>query len=318
MSEIFGVCAVAAVVAVPTLYLVQRWAQGGQFKKDDVRIDGKVVVITGANTGIGRETALDLAKRGGRVYLACRDLTKADTARMEIIHQSGNKSVFTKHLDLTSFESIRKFVDEFKKCESKLHILINNAGVMAIPNRQTTKDGLEMQIGTNHFGHFLLTVLLLDTIKASAPARIINVSSLAHKFGKIHRDDLQLEKSYSRWGSYGQSKLANILFTRQLAKRLQGTNVTVNALHPGAVATELGRHLGILHYLALPMQSFVKTPKSGAQTSIMLAVDPDLDEVSGKYFVDCAVAAESKEAQCDDTAEWLWKTSKEITKLKAN
>lgn len=189
---------------------------------------------------------------------------------------------------------------------------------MALGNRETTKDGLEMQIGTNHFGHFLLTNLLLDTIKASAPARIINVSSLAHKFGKIHRDDLQLEKSYNRWTSYGQSKLANILFTRELAKRLRGTNVTVNSLHPGAVATELGRHMGFLQYLALPIRIFVKTPKSGAQTTIFLAVDPDLDTVSGRYFVDCAVATESKAAQCDDTAEWLWKISEEITKLNAN
>lgn len=143
---------------------------------------------------------------------------------------------------------------------------------MAIPKRQTTKDGLEMQIGTNHFGHFLLTNLLLDVIKASAPARIINVSSLAHKFGKINRADIQLEKSYSRWPAYGQSKLANILFTRELAKRLKGTNVTVNSLHPGAVRTELGRHLGILHYLALPFQALVKTPKSGAQTQVGLFI----------------------------------------------
>lgn len=200
-----------------------------------------------------------------------------------------------------------------------MHILINNAGVMAIPNRLTTKDGFELQIGTNHFGHFLLTNLLLDTIKASAPARIINVSSLAHKFGKIHRDDLQLEKgSYTRWVSYGQSKLANILFTRELAKRLNGTNVTVNSLHPGAVATELGRHLGILHYIALPFQALVKTPKSGAQTSIMLAVDPDLEKVTGKYFVDCAIATESKAAQCDETAAWLWEVSERITKLNTN
>lgn len=186
---------------------------------------------------------------------------------------------------------------------------------MSIPDRQTTKDGLEMQIGTNHFGHFLLTNLLLDMLKASAPSRIINVSSLAHKFGKINRDDIQLEKSYSRWPAYGQSKLANILFTRELAKRLNGTNVTANSLHPGAVKTELGRHLGILHYVALPVQMFVKSPKSGAQTTIYLAVDPDLENVSGKYFADCAISAESKGAQDDETAEWLWKASEKIVKL---
>lgn len=187
---------------------------------------------------------------------------------------------------------------------------------MAIPERQTTKDGLEMQIGTNHFGHFLLTNLLLDLLKASAPARIINVSSLAHKFGKIHRDDIQLEKSYARWPAYGQSKLANVLFTRELAKHLKGTNVTANSLHPGAVRTELGRHLGILHYIALPFQFLVKTPKSGAQTTIMLAVDPGLDNVTGRYFADCAIAEETKDAQCDETAQWLWEASERITQLK--
>lgn len=187
---------------------------------------------------------------------------------------------------------------------------------MSIPNRQLTKDGLEMQIGTNHFGHFLLTNLLLDMLKASAPSRIITVSSLAHKFGRINRDDIQMEHTYSRWPAYGQSKLANILFTRELAKRLKGTKVTANSLHPGAVKTELGRHLGILHYLALPVQMLVKTPKSGAQTTIMLAVDPDLDDVSGKYFADCAIACESQAAQDDETAAWLWEASEQITKLK--
>lgn len=132
---------------------------------------------------------------------------------------------------------------------------------MSISERLTTKDGLELQIGTNHFGHFLLTNLLLDMLKASAPSRIINVSSHAHKFGKINRDDIHLVKSYSRWGAYGQSKLANVLFTRELAKRLKGTNVTANSLHPGAVKTELARHLGFLQYLALPMVFLVKKPK---------------------------------------------------------
>lgn len=201
----------------------------------------------------------------------------------------------------------------FKKRETNLHILINNAGVMAINDRQTTKDGLEMQIGTNHFGHFLLTNLLLDTIKKSAPARIINVSSIGHKWGGINRDDLQSEKSYSKWPAYFKSKLANVLFTRELAKRLEGTNVTANSLHPGAVQTELARHLKLIQYLALPFQVFTKTPKSGAQTSIMLAVDPNLKDVTGKYFSDCAVTQESKRAKSDKTAAWLWEVSERIT-----
>lgn len=185
---------------------------------------------------------------------------------------------------------------------------------MACP-RSTTADGLELQIGTNHFGHFLLTNLLLDLLKASAPSRIINVSSLAHKFGKINREDLNSEKSYQKWGAYGQSKLANILFTRELAKRLAGTGVVANSLHPGSVNTELTRHLTLLSFVFLPFRILFKTPKAGAQTQLALALDPDLEKVSGKYFSDCKVAQETKEAQCDDTAEWLWKKSEEVTGL---
>lgn len=188
---------------------------------------------------------------------------------------------------------------------------------MAINDRQVTQDGLEMQIGTNHFGHFLLTNLLLDTIKTSAPARIINVSSIGHKWGKINRNDLQYEKSYSKWPAYFQSKLANVLFTRELANRLKGTNVTANSLHPGAVKTELARNLAIIRFVALPFQVFTKTPKSGAQTSIMLAVDPNLEDVTGKYFADCAVTKESAAAQNDETAAWLWEVSEKITGLNA-
>lgn len=187
---------------------------------------------------------------------------------------------------------------------------------MTFKNRETTKDGLELHIGTNHFGHFLLTNLLLDRIKSSAPARIINVSSIGHLWGSINRDDLQCEKSYSKFSAYFHSKLANVLFTRELANRLRGTKVTVNSLHPGAVRTEIGRNLTIMHYVGFPLHPFTKSAKSGAQTSIMLAVDPELDAVTGKYFVDCAVAEESKAAQCDDTATWLWEVSERITGLK--
>lgn len=194
-----------------------------------------------------------------------------------------------------------------------MHILINNAGVALIQERRTTKDGLEMQIGINHFGHFLLTNLLLDTIKNSAPARIITVSSLAHIFGSIDRDDLQMKKSYFRWAAYAQSKLANILFTRKLAKRLRGTNVTANSLHPGIVDTEIYDNFNVLDRLLFPPRIFMKTPKSGAQTSIMLAVDPDVANVSGKYFADCAIATESLAAQSDKTAAWLWHESERVT-----
>ena len=202
--------------------------------KTDSRIDGKVVIITGANSGIGKETAIDLAKRGGKIYIACRDQTRGEEALTEIRAASKSENVFILHLDLASLDSVREFSRKFHELESKLHILINNAGVMACP-KSFTKDGFEMHFGTNHLGHFLLTNLLLDVLKAAAPSRIIIVSSLFHIVGKIRKNNLNGESFYFRWFQYASSKLANIMFTRELAKRLEGTGVTVNALHPGKV-----------------------------------------------------------------------------------
>lgn len=216
--------------------------------------------MTGCNTGIGKETVLELAHRGATVYMACRNMVKCEEARKEIIKATGNRNIFSSQLDLSSMASIRSFatrlyqviqyqlinlttiLHRFMSEESKLHILINNAGIMDCP-RMLTKDGFEMQIGVNHMGHFLLTLLLLDVLKATAPSRIVVVSSLAHRFGTIKQHDLNSEKSYSRKFAYAQSKLANVLFTRELAKRLTGSGVTVNALHPGVVDTELIRYM---------------------------------------------------------------------------
>lgn len=211
--------------------LIRIWMQGGQFKKD-TRIDGKVVIITGANSGIGKETAIDLAKRGGKIYIACRDVKRGEDALREIREKSESEKVHFLQLDLASLDSVREFAKRFHELESQLHILINNAGVMAMP-RATTKDGFEMQLGTNHLGHFLLTNLMVDILKASAPSRVVVVSSILHRIGTIKKDDLNSEKSYWKWTVYGQSKLANVLFARELSKRLQGTGVTANSLHPG-------------------------------------------------------------------------------------
>lgn len=210
---------------------IRFWMQGGQYKKD-VRIDGKIVIITGANSGIGKETAIDLARRGGKIYIACRDIKRGEDALIEIREKSGSTNVHFLQMDLASMDSIREFSRRFHSVENNLHILINNAGIMACP-KALTKDGFEMQLGTNHLGHFLLTNLLLDLLKASAPSRVVVVSSCLHQIGRIKKDDLNSEKSYWKWTVYGQSKLANILFAKELARRLQGTGVTVNALHPG-------------------------------------------------------------------------------------
>ena len=212
--------------------------------KSQARLDGKTVIVTGGNTGIGLETAVDLAKRNARVILACRSVERGERAAVEVRKRSGNDNVVFVQLDLASLDSVRKCAAKILEEEPQIDILINNAGVMALPERKLTKDGFEMQFGTNHLGHFLFTNLLLDRIKESPKARIVNVSSIGHSLGKLDFNNLNSECSYSQWTAYGTSKLANILFTRGLVKRLEGTGVTANVLHPGAINTELGRNLG--------------------------------------------------------------------------
>lgn len=283
----------------------------------NTRITDKVVVITGANTGIGKENAIDHASRGAKVYIACRDISRGEEALKEIRRLSGSNNVHFLQLDLASIESIREFSQKFHSIESQLHILINNAGVMACP-KGFTKDGFEMQLGTNHLGHFLLTNLLLDLIKASSPSRIVVVSSEGHRLSDINKNDLMFEKFYSKYKAYGQSKLANILFAKELAKRLEGTGVAVNSLHPGVVKTELGRHMNatLRKYIVEPLFTpFFKTPWEGAQTQIRLAVDPELENVTGKYFSDCKEKTPSRDARNDETATWLWNKSAELVKL---
>ena len=225
-----------------SLYLIRKYMVGAACKSK-AKLDGKTVIITGANTGIGLETAVDLAKRNARVILACRSVERGETAAVEVRKRSGNDNVVFVQLDLASLDSVRKFAAKILEEEPRIDILINNAGVMALPERKLTQDGFEMQFGTNHLGHFLLTYLLLNHIKEAPSARIVNVSSMGHSFGKIDFNNLNSERSYSQWGAYGTSKLANILFTRSLAKCLQGTGITANVLHPGAIDTELGRNL---------------------------------------------------------------------------
>ncbi|XP_063231591.1 retinol dehydrogenase 13-like isoform X2 [Bacillus rossius redtenbacheri] len=295
---------------------------GGKSFSSDVRADGKVVVVTGANTGIGKETVRELAKRGAHVVMACRDLAKCEKAREEIVFETLNKYVYCRHCDLASQKSIRTFVKQFEKEHDKLNILINNAGVMWCPQSKT-EDGIEMQLGVNHMGHFLLTNLLLDRLKAGAPSRIVNVSSIAHERGSINVEDLNSEKEYSKQKAYSQSKLANVLFTRELAKRLQGSGITVTAVHPGIVDTELIRHMGFFNstfssiFLRPLMWMFIKSPKQGAQTSLYAALDESLQKVSGKYFSDCAEKEPAPQATDDSMAQWLWKVSEKWTRLGA-
>ncbi|XP_008394756.1 retinol dehydrogenase 12, like [Poecilia reticulata] len=281
----------------------------------DVRLDGQTAVITGANTGIGKETAIDLAKRGARVILACRDMEKAQTALTEVIKSSGNDNVICMKLDLSDSKSIREFANNVQQNEQKLNLLINNAGVMVCPYGKTA-DGFEMQIGVNHFGHFLLTYLLMDLIKRSAPARIVNVSSMAHSWGSINLEDINSEKSYNKNKAYAQSKLANVLFTRSLAKRLEGTGVTTYSLHPGVVQTDLWRHLSATERFFMKIaKPFTKDSVEGAQTTIYCAVEPSLEKESGGYYSGCAAAKCSAAGKDDELAQKLWELSCKMLSL---
>lgn len=261
---------------------------------------------------MGLETAVDLAARGGKIYIACRDEKRGLNAVQEIKQRSGSEKIHFLQLELASLDSVREFSKKFHSLENRLDILMNNAGVFGVP-RTLTKDGFEMHIGVNHLGHFLLTNLLLDLLKASAPSRIVTVSSKLHNNGKIARDDLMMEKSYGGWAGYANSKVANILHTVGLTKRLKGTGVTANSLHPGVVRTEIGRHTTIMHNLmAILLYPIYKNVREGAQTQIMVALDPDLEKVSGKYFDNCKEATASKEARNEENAEWLWNKSMEL------
>lgn len=270
-------------------------------------------MITGANTGIGKETAIDLATRGGKVYIACRDEDKSREALEDIREASKNSETFALKLDLASIESIKEFSHTFHSLETQLHILVNNAGIMACP-KSYTKDGFEMQIGTNHLGHFLLTNMLLDLLTKSSPSRIVVVASEGYKLGNINKEDLLSEKSYNKLKAYGQSKLANILFANELSERLRGTGVTVNSCHPGIIRTELGRHMDSwLRTIYRPiLKPLYKTIHEGAQTSIRLAVDPDLQNVTGKYFLDCEEFIPNQTARDVETGKWLWHKSSQI------
>ncbi|XP_060709154.1 retinol dehydrogenase 13 isoform X1 [Hemiscyllium ocellatum] len=311
------VLAGSLVVSGIGLVFLRHWFSGGVCKSK-ARLDGKTVIITGANVGIGKETAKDLAKRGARVILACRDLEKAGQAAKEIRKESGNGNVVVQKLDLASLQSVRSFANKITETETRLDILINNAGIMRCP-KWKTEDGFEMQFGVNHLGHFLLTNLLLDLLKKSAPSRIVTVSSLAHIRGKINFDDINLDNCYDPAVSYEQSKLANVLFTRELAKKLKDTGVTANCLHPGVIMTELVRHMSIWFKILLVPVSFLtfKSVQQGAQTSIYCAVSEELDNVSGLYFSDCAVKAIAPQGRDDDAAKRLWELSEKMVGLES-
>lgn len=266
----------------------------------------KICIVTGGNTGIGKATVAGLAKQGATVVIACRDVLKGEAALGELA-ATGATDLHVMPLDLASLDSVRAFAAAFLERFTRLDVLIANAGVMT-RRRQLTADGLEMDFGVNHVGHFLLTELLLPRLKASAPSRIVVVSSNIHASGRLDLDDLAMEKSWS--GAYPRSKLANMLFVRALAKRLEGTGVVVNGLHPGVISTELARDYAAP--IRLMAKWFFKSPEQGARTSLYLATALEAAEISGRYFADEREKKPGAAALDDALAERLWTSTEHL------
>ncbi|NJN16036.1 MAG: SDR family oxidoreductase [Oscillochloris sp.] len=276
-------------------------------------MQGKICLVTGANAGIGRVTAEELARRGATVVMLCRNQAKGEQARNEIITASGNRQVELILADFAALASVRRAAAEFLSRHQKLDVLVNNAGAF-FAKRQLSQDGYELTFATNHLGPFLLTKLLLDALKAAAPARIINVSSEAHEGARLHLDEIPSGgKRYQNFRAYADSKLCNILFSYELARRLEGSGVTVNALHPGFVASNFGSSIGgPMGFVFRMLRPIAITPEKGAQTSIYLASAPELETITGKYFTRQQITESSKASYDQQIQTALWQLSEKL------
>ncbi|MCZ6648605.1 MAG: SDR family oxidoreductase [Thaumarchaeota archaeon] len=279
-------------------------------------MSGRVCMITGTTSGIGKATALGLAKMGATVILVARNEADLRAAADDIKEKTANESIDLIVADLSSQESIHRLAEDFRNKYQHLHVLINNAGLTA-EHKTLSVDGIDTLFAVNYLAPFLLTNLLSDVLKVSAPSRIVNVSSDGHKFGRIDFDDIQSKKR-SAIGAYGDSKLALNLFTYELARKIKGTGVTANALHPGVVATNIGSHDSspfITRFIWKLFKVFMSSPDKGAQTSIFLASSPDVDGASGKYFVKSKETRSSKRSYDESVGQRLWQVSEELTKV---
>jgi len=277
-------------------------------------MQGKLVLITGATAGIGKETAFGLAKLGAHVVMVGRNQQRSEAAQAEVKQRSGNEHVDLLLADLSSQDHIRKLAAEFKSRYDRLDVLVNNAGALNF-NRLITVDGYEVTFAVNHLAYFLLTNLLLDVLKGSAPARIINISSNAHEGGHLSFDDLMGERGYTGMRAYSQSKLANIVFSYDLAERLNGTGVTVNAVHPGFVGSEFAKNNGLLYRIGMNiLRPFIRTVQQGADTIIYLASAPEVEGITGKYWYERQPIQSIRESHDANVQRRLWEVSEELTR----
>ncbi|XP_038058817.1 retinol dehydrogenase 12-like [Patiria miniata] len=336
MELITAIIIIIATLAVLYFRHYKKHIASRRYCRSNASLEGKTVVITGANSGIGKVTALDLARRGARVILACRNLQKAEDAAKEIKTRTGNSEVVVRHLDLARLQSVREFARKINEEEKKLDILINNAGIPEFGHEgDVTKDNFHAVFGTNHFGHFLLTNLLLDLLKKSAPSRVVTVSSNAHE--RV-RSSLDLSRAvdarrpgrtdgaapvlYPHLRDYAQSKLANILFSRELARRLESTGVTSVSLHPGVVFSSWWLNMKVnsvrtlVYYINCPIMwlTFIDE-EAGAQTTLHCALDESVSQLPGRYFANCAAEQPSELARDDEMARRLWDVSCQATAL---
>jgi NAD(P)-dependent dehydrogenase (short-subunit alcohol dehydrogenase family) len=276
---------------------------------------GKVVVITGATSGIGQVAAEKLAGMGARLVLTARDKARGEAALARLRQIAPDVSHAIHYGDLSRVSEMKRVASEIAAAEPRIDVLINNAGAL-FGSRQVTEDGLEFTFATNHVSYFVLTQGLLKSLQAAAPSRVINTSSDAHKGAKLDFNDLQSANKYRGFPVYGRSKLANILFTSELARRLAGTRVTANSLHPGFVSTRFGDQSGgFFSYVIRAAKVFAISPEKGAETIIYLASSDDVANVSGKYFYKCRPATPTKEARDDESAKRLWQETAKLAAI---
>jgi len=280
--------------------------------------DKKVCLITGATSGIGKATLLSLARQGMSIVMVSRNKEKGESVRAAITDKTRNENIHLAVSDLSSQQDILKLASEIKSKHSRLDILVNNAGGI-FGKRVLTVDGLELTFALNHLAYFLLTNLLLEILKAAPAGRVVNVSSQAHRYGSLEFDDPGFEKGYNAMKSYAQSKLANLLFTYELSRRLAGTGITANALHPGVVRTGFGKELsGIAGLVFKRLDFLMRSPGKGAETVIWLASAAEVEGVSGKYFLDKKEIRSSKISYDESDAHRLWEVSAQMTGLESH